>query len=192
MKETVCNENTLNTPLVYSESFWTGARSLSYGDVPLQKTNNRTFSLLVASAKVDVEQNTDEPTVAETVEPASGERQDDPKSAEDKQAAQPVPFTVSGNRFSGVQVSSPLFAAPVQVVRKLTPLEYVLAILVFIPGLVFGAVGGAVGAVIACLHYALMIRVQKTWLKIVLCVEFVIVAAFTAFWLAFAVGMLFW
>lgn len=154
MTETVNNEITNGKDLVYTESFWSGRRSLSYDGKELKRESNKKFVLETEKGNTE--------------------------------------FQVSGNVFKGVNVSSSVFGSPVNVVRKLTPLEYILAILVFIPGVVFGAIGGAVGGVIACVNLYIMPKIETLWLKIVVAVEFCAVAGFAAFWLAYAVGMLFW
>lgn len=154
MTETVNNEITNGKDLVYSESFWTGRRGLTYDGVELKRQSNKKF----------------------VSESESGNTE----------------FTVSGNRFTGINITSHIFSAPVNVVRKLTVLEYILAVLVFIPGIVFGAIGGAVGGIIACINLYIMPKIETLWLKVVISLEFCAVAGFTAFWLAYAVGKLFW
>lgn len=154
MTETVNNETTNGKELAYTESFWTGRRSLSYDGKELKRESNKKFVLEGEGGNTE--------------------------------------FQVSGNIFKGVNVSAPVFSEPINVVRKLTTLEYILAILVFIPGVIFGAIGGAVGGLIACANLYIMPKVETLWLKIVIAVEFCIVAGFASFWLAYAFGMLFW
>ncbi|MDE5563269.1 MAG: hypothetical protein K2J01_07000 [Clostridiales bacterium] len=103
-----------------------------------------------------------------------------------------VEFSVHGNRFKGIYVESATLQGPVCVVRKLTVLEYILAVLVLVPALIFGAVGGAVGGVIACVNLYVMPKIETLWLKITVALEFTAVSGFTAFWIAYAFGTLFW
>lgn len=91
---------------------------------------------------------------------------------------------VTGNRFTGVRADSALFAGTVNITRKLTALEYILAAIVFIPGILFGAIGGLIGGVLGYLNLEMMIRIKKLWLKIVVSLEMATVCGFAAYGVA--------
>lgn len=44
MKRIITNEQTNQIPLIYEESFWTGKRKITYGDIECQKENKLTYS----------------------------------------------------------------------------------------------------------------------------------------------------
>lgn len=93
-------------------------------------------------------------------------------------------FGVEGNRFTGIRVVSPLFAQPLQITRKLAVWEYILAVLVFIPGILFGAIGGAIGGVLGYVNLELMLRIKRVWLRVVVAMEMTFLCAIIAFGIA--------
>ncbi len=79
-------------------------------------------------------------------------------------------FLIKGNQFIGVSVS--MFGVQVEVIRKLTWLEIVLSVLVFIPSILFGAVGGAIGGVCGFTNILLLRKIENIWLQIIISGEF--------------------
>ncbi len=99
-------------------------------------------------------------------------------------------FSVAGNAFKGVSVSSALLPTAVMVRRKLTPLEYILAILPLIPSVFFGAVGGAVGGLFVAISLFLQVQIKSRVLKIIVGVELGAVGGLLAFLCAYGVALL--
>lgn len=75
-------------------------------------------------------------------------------------------------------------AKDVEVSRKLTWYEIVLSILVFIPCILFGAVGGAVGGALGFTNIMVIRSLDKTWVKIVVSVEFIAISLLLSYVLA--------
>ena len=75
-------------------------------------------------------------------------------------------FEIKGNQLAGVSVK--MFNKEVVVVRKLTWYEIALSILVFIPCVLFGAVGGAIGGLLAFTNVTIIRSTQKLYLKILI------------------------
>lgn len=99
-------------------------------------------------------------------------------------------FRVTGNAFAGVTVASEIFSGVVTVRRKLSALEYILAVLPLIPSVFFGAVGGAIGGLFMALSLCCMTRIETLWLKIVVGIELGAIGGLLAFWTAYGVALL--
>ncbi len=99
-------------------------------------------------------------------------------------------FSVAGNAFKGVTVSSALLGAAVTVRRRLSPLEYILAILPIIPSVFFGLVGGAIGGLFVAVSLFLQTKISSLALRIIVGIEMVAVSGLLAFLCAYGVALL--
>lgn len=91
-------------------------------------------------------------------------------------------FEIKGNQLIGVTIN--MLGKDVEVSRKLTWYEIVLSILVFIPCILFGAVGGAVGGALGFTNIMVIRSLDKTWVKIVVSVEFIAISLLLSYVLA--------
>lgn len=91
-------------------------------------------------------------------------------------------FEIKGNQLIGVTIN--MLGKDVGVSHKLTWYEIVLSILVFIPCILFGAVGGAVGGALGFTNIMIIRSLDKTWVKIVVSVEFIAISLLLSYVLA--------
>lgn len=99
-----------------------------------------------------------------------------------------ITFDIKGNKFTGISVSWPLFAEPAVLAEKQPIYIFILSVLVFVPGIVFGAIGGAVGGVLGYVNLLMMTQIKTPWLKVVISVEMIIISAAISFGFAWLVG----
>lgn len=149
MTITVNNEITGGKALEYSESIWTGRRSIKYDGKALRRDNNKTFVL---------------------------------------EGDEPVTFSLKGNRYTGLTVTCPLLTGTLALTKKLPVYAFILSVLVLLPGILFGAIGGAIGGVLAYINLEMMTRISKTWLKVIISIEMMIISAGVSFGLAWLIG----
>ena len=79
--------------------------------------------------------------------------------------------SVKGNQLYGINIF--MFGQEIEILRKLLWWEYLLAVLVFAPGLFFGALGGFIGAFLGVCNLFLLRNLQTTVLprqKIIFCI----------------------
>lgn len=74
-------------------------------------------------------------------------------------------FVIKGNQLVGVTIT--MFGGSVQIIRKLTWLEICLSFLVFVPCVLFGAIGGAFGGGLGFTNVMILRRIEKIYLKII-------------------------
>ncbi len=79
---------------------------------------------------------------------------------------EPLYATVSGNEFKGIEVL--IFGHSVTIVPPMAWYEYGVAILIMIPSVLFGALGGALGALSAYLCIAIMRKIPNVVLKLII------------------------
>lgn len=79
-------------------------------------------------------------------------------------------FEIKGNQLVGVKIK--MFGNEVEIARKLTWYEIVMAILVFAPGFLFGAIGGAIGGALGFTNLVIIRQVDKIYLKIIFSILF--------------------
>ena len=91
-------------------------------------------------------------------------------------------FEIKGNQLIGVTIN--MLGKDVGVSRKLTWYEIVLSILVFIPCILFGVVGGAAGGALGLTNIMVIRSLDKTWVKIVVSVEFIAISLLLSYVLA--------
>ena len=79
-------------------------------------------------------------------------------------------FVVKGSYYFGVSIT--MFGKEVQLSRKLFWYEIFLAVLTIIPGLLFGAVGGAIAGILGVTSLFLIKNADKIWQKILIALAF--------------------
>ena len=79
-------------------------------------------------------------------------------------------FEVKGNQFYGITIT--MFGNNVEIVRRLTWYEIVMSVVVFVPGMLFGAVGGVIGALIGITNLIVIRKVNKWWLQLIISLVF--------------------
>lgn len=91
-------------------------------------------------------------------------------------------FQIKGNQLFGVSIN--MFGNNVEVSRKLTWYEIVMAVLVFIPCILFGAIGGAIGGALGFTNLTIIRQVKKVYLKVIISAQFLI----AGFLLSYLIG----
>ena len=91
-------------------------------------------------------------------------------------------FQIKGNQLFGVSIS--MFGNNVEVSRKLTWYEIVMAVIVFIPCFLFGAIGGAIGGALGFTNLTIIRQVEKVYLKVIISAQFLI----AGFLLSYLIG----
>ena len=147
MKVIINNEQTKNKELHYEESFWSGKRTIKYGETSLNK----------------IKRNLYEYTDGENIEQ----------------------FEVKGNQLIGVTIK--MFGNNVEIVKKLTWYEIVMSLLVFIPCILFGAIGGAFGGLFGFTNLTIIRNIDKWWLKLIISLQFAIVALLLSYIFAYLI-----
>ena len=79
-------------------------------------------------------------------------------------------FEVKGNQFYGITIT--MFGNNVEIVRRLTWYEIIMSVVVFVPGVLFGAVGGVIGALIGITNLIVIRKVNKWWLQLIISLVF--------------------
>ena len=83
-------------------------------------------------------------------------------------------FVVKGNQLIGITIN--MFGQTVEIARKLTWYEIVMAILVFAPCILFGAIGGAIGGALGFTNVVTIRQIDKWYLKVIVSVQFLVIA----------------
>ena len=91
-------------------------------------------------------------------------------------------FEIKGNQLIGITIK--MFGNTVEIARKLTWYEIVMAVLVFIPCILFGAIGGAIGGALGFTNLTIIRQVEKVYLKIIISAQFLI----AGFLLSYLIG----
>lgn len=79
-------------------------------------------------------------------------------------------FQIKGNQVLGITIE--MFGNSIELLRKLKNYEMFLSILILIPCLLFGAVGGGIGGVLTFTNLTLIRNFEKTSLKIIVSLQF--------------------
>ncbi len=91
-------------------------------------------------------------------------------------------FEIKGNQLFGVVVKA--FGEEIEVARKLTWQEILLSVIVFIPCMLFGAIGGAIGGALGFTNLTIIRNVKNIWLKILISIEFAAVGLLLSYLIA--------
>ena len=94
-------------------------------------------------------------------------------------------FEIKGNQLIGVTIK--MFGNVVEIARKLTWYEIVMSLMVFIPCILFGAIGGAFGGGLGFINLAIIRNVDKLWLKLIISLQFAIVAFLMSYIFAYLI-----
>ncbi|MBR4406734.1 MAG: hypothetical protein IKT27_00265 [Clostridia bacterium] len=94
-------------------------------------------------------------------------------------------FEIKGNQLIGVTIK--MFGNVVEVARKLTWYEIVMSLMVFIPCILFGAIGGAFGCGLGFANLTIIRNLDKLWLKFIISLQFAIVALLMSYIFAYLI-----
>ena len=98
-------------------------------------------------------------------------------------------FEIKGNQLIGVTIK--MFGNVVEIARKLTWYELLMSIFVFIPCILYGAVGGAIGGILGFTNLTIIRDIDKWWLKLIVSVQFVFVSLLLSYILAYLILKMF-
>lgn len=94
-------------------------------------------------------------------------------------------FKVKGNQLFGIIIN--MFGNAVEIARKLTWYEMVMSIFVFIPCILFGAIGGAIGGAFGFTNLTIIRNIDKWWLKLIISIQFTIIGLLLSYIFAFLI-----
>ena len=94
-------------------------------------------------------------------------------------------FVVKGNQLVGITIN--MFGNDVVVARKLTKYEIVMSLIVFIPCILFGAVGGAFGGGLGFTNLIIIRNIDKWWPKLIISLQFAIIALLMSYVFAYLI-----
>ena len=94
-------------------------------------------------------------------------------------------FEVKGNQLFGITIK--MFGQVVEVARKSTALELTMMFLVFIPCILFGAIGGFFGGGLAVITLTVIRRLEKWWLKLIVGLQFMAIALLLSYIFAYLI-----
>jgi len=83
-------------------------------------------------------------------------------------------FVIKGNTITGLAIQ--MFGNSVVISRKLLWYEIVMSVMVFIPSLYFGAIGGALGGGLGFTNLTIIKNIDKWWLKLIVSIQFTLVS----------------
>ncbi len=75
------------------------------------------------------------------------------------------------NGFKGITIS--MFGNEIEIEPKITWYEIAFSVLIILPCVFFGAIGGAIGAVLAIINFMIIRKVNKWWLKALISLLFI-------------------
>ena len=94
-------------------------------------------------------------------------------------------FEVKGNQLFGITIK--MFGQVVEVARKSSALELTMMFLVFIPCILFGAIGGFFGGGLAVITLTVIRRLEKWWLKLIVGLQFMAIALLLSYIFAYLI-----
>ena len=98
-------------------------------------------------------------------------------------------LTVKGNQLTGISIN--FMGQDFQIMHKLSWYEIVLSLFVFLPCILFGAIGGALGGLFGAINLIYIRYIEKIWLKIVISLEICCIALLLSYIFACMVFKLF-
>lgn len=99
-----------------------------------------------------------------------------------EQVDEKIEVKVKGNSFSGLSLI--IFGREIKLIRNLAWYEILLSVLVPIPCLFFGLVGGAIGGGFAVINLYMLRRFDNIWIKIIVSLGIMILAGCLSYLLA--------
>ena len=94
-------------------------------------------------------------------------------------------FAIKGNQLVGVTIQ--MFGNIVDVFRKLSWYEVVMSLLVFIPCILFGAIGGLFGGLLGFINLTMIRNLDKWWFKLIISLQFTIVGVLMSYIFAYLI-----
>lgn len=92
-------------------------------------------------------------------------------------------FEVKGNQLVGITIK--MFGNEVEIASKLKWYEIVMAIVVFAPCVLFGAIGGAIGGLLGFTNLVVIRKIEKWWLKLIISVQFTAIGLLASYLIAY-------
>ena len=92
-------------------------------------------------------------------------------------------FEVKGNQLVGITIK--MFGNEVEIASKLKWYEIVMAIVVFAPCVLFGAIGGAIGGLLGFTNLVIIRKIEKWWLKLIISVQFTAIGLLASYLIAY-------
>jgi len=83
-------------------------------------------------------------------------------------------FVIKGNQLIGITIN--IFGQTIEIERKLTWYEVVLSLLVTIPCLFCGAIGGGIGGLLGFTNVTIIRQIDKWYLKVIVSIQFLVIA----------------
>jgi len=80
---------------------------------------------------------------------------------------------IKGNQLIGITLD--MFDNEIEILRKLTWYEYLMAIIVFIPCILFGLIGGVIGGIFGFTNLVIIRQLDKLYLKIIISTQFLLI-----------------
>lgn len=92
-------------------------------------------------------------------------------------------FEVKGNQLAGITIK--MLGNEVEIARKLRWYEIVLAIVVFAPCVLFGAIGGVIGGLLGFTNLVVIRTIERWWLKLIISVQFTAIGLLASYLIAY-------
>ena len=89
---------------------------------------------------------------------------------------------VIGNQLLGITIK--MLGKEIEVARKLAWYEIVMAVLVFAPCILFGAIGGAIGGALGFTNIVIIRNVKKIYLQIIISIMFMLIGLLMSYVIA--------
>ena len=80
---------------------------------------------------------------------------------------------VVGNQLLGITIK--MFGKQFEIARKLTWYEIVMSVFVFLPCVLFGAIGGGIGGVLGFTNIVVIRNFQKPYIKVIVSIQFLLI-----------------
>ena len=94
-------------------------------------------------------------------------------------------FEVKGNQLVGISIN--MLGENIELTRKLTWYEIVMSILVFVPCILFGAIGGLFGGAFGFTNLTIIRNIDKWWLKLIISIQFTVIGLLLSYIFAFLI-----
>ena len=94
-------------------------------------------------------------------------------------------FEIKGNQLIGLTIK--MFGNNIEILRKLTWYEIVMSLIVFVPCILFGAIGGAIGGVAGIINLTIIRNVQQWWLKLIISLQFTTISLLLSYIFAYLI-----
>lgn len=94
-------------------------------------------------------------------------------------------FKIKGNQFFGLTIN--MFGNEIELTRKLFWYEIAMSLIVFIPCILFGAIGGAFGGGFGFTNLVIIRNIDKWWLKLIISIQFAAISLLLSYIFAYLI-----